>query len=148
MDCNVVILTNSIGNVALYVTDLERSEHFYTEVLGLEVLTRIDTPDVREIIVGAAGEGSNLMLARRADPEGPVGPSGVWKVFVNTDDAQGLFDRAVAAGATAVAEPVLLERFQVTIAFVQDPDGYLIELGQRHVPGERAGDDARLAPGS
>lgn len=125
-------MSTSIGNVAIYVTDLDRSEEFYTEVLGLEVLTRIDTPDVREVIVGAPDEGSHLMLSRRTEPDGPVEPSGIWKVFVNTPDAQASFERAVAAGAEAVAPPKLLERFRVTIAFVKDPDGYLIELGQRH----------------
>ena len=42
----------SIGNVAINVSDLERSERFYVDVLGLEVLSRIDTPDIREVIVG------------------------------------------------------------------------------------------------
>ena len=42
----------SIGNVAINVSDLERSERFYIDGLGLEVVTRIDTPEVREVIVG------------------------------------------------------------------------------------------------
>ena len=50
-----------------------------------------------------------------------------------TDDAAALYERAVAAGAEAVAPPKHLERFRVTIAFVRDPDGYLVELGQRHL---------------
>jgi lactoylglutathione lyase len=127
-------VTTSIGNVAIYVGDLERSTAFYTEVLGLEVLTRIDTPDVREVIVGAPGEGSQLMLAKDTHDDDPVRASGIWKVFVFTDDAAALYRRAVEAGAEAVAEPALLEQFNVTIGFVKDPDGYLIELGQRHQP--------------
>jgi lactoylglutathione lyase len=123
----------SIGNVAIYVNDLERSERFYVDVLGLEVVARIETPDVREVIVGGNG-GSQLMLARRAAPDGAVVPSGIWKVFVDTDDAAALYERAVAAGVKAVSEPALLDRFRVTIAFIEDPDGYLVELGQRHPP--------------
>jgi hypothetical protein len=42
------------------------------------------------------------------------------------------YGRALAAGATPVAEPMVLERFGVTIAMVTDPDGYLLELGQIH----------------
>jgi lactoylglutathione lyase len=125
-------VSTSIGNVALYVSDLARSEAFYTDVLGLEVLTRIDTPEVREVIVGRAGEGSQLMLAWRPAHDEPVTPSGIWKVYVATDDAQALYDRAVAAGATPLEPPRHLERFRVTIAFVADPDGYVVELGQRH----------------
>jgi lactoylglutathione lyase len=122
----------SIGNVAIEVADLERSERFYTEVLGLEVITRIDTAEVREVIVGAPGEGSQLMLAKHVVME-PVGePSGIWKVFLFTDDAAALYATAIAAGAEAVEPPMFLEQFNVTIAFVKDPDGYLLELGQRH----------------
>jgi hypothetical protein len=54
-----------------------------------------------------------------------------WKVFLDTDDAAGLYERAVAAGAESVLAPKLLERFNVTIAMFRDPDGYLLEVGQR-----------------
>ena len=123
----------SIGNIAIRVSDLDRSERFYVDVLGLEVTARIDAPQVREVIVGGAGGGSQLMLAQDREPGAPIGPDGgMWKVFVDTDDAAGLFDRAVAAGAEAVARPQHLEQWKVTIALVRDPDGYLLELGQRH----------------
>jgi len=124
----------TIGNVAINVSDLERSERFYVDVLGLEVLARIETPDVRELLLGSSEGGSQLMLARHTAQEGPVDAGGgMWKVYLATDDSEGLFRRAVAAGAEPVAEPRHLERFEVTIAFVRDPDGHLIELGQRHV---------------
>jgi lactoylglutathione lyase len=124
----------TIGNVAINVSDLERSERFYVDVLGLEVLARIETPDVRELLLGSSEGGSQLMLARHTAQEGPVDAGGgMWKVYLATDDSEGLFRRAVAAGAEPVAEPRHLERFEVTISFVRDPDGHLIELGQRHV---------------
>ena len=122
----------SIANVAIEVADLDRSERFYVDVLGLQVLTRIDTPDVREVIVGNPDKGSRLMLAHHTDPTGPGVPAGIWKVFVETDDAGALYAAAVAAGAEAVEPPKLLEQFKVTIGFVRDPDGYLLELGQIH----------------
>src|SRR4051794_7635439 len=126
-------MATSIGNVAIEVTDLERWERFSVDVLGLEVTNRIETPDVREVIVGSPTEGSRLMLARHTAPDGPVRPEGgIWKVFVQCDDAAALFQRAVDAGAEPVAEPKHLEQFKVTIAFVRDPDGYLLELGQIH----------------
>jgi len=43
-----------------------------------------------------------------------------------------LYARAITAGAEAVEPPKFLEQFSVTIAFVKDPDGYLLELGQQH----------------
>lgn len=120
-----------IGNVALDVADLDRSETFYTAVLGLEVLARIQTDQMRAIIVGTPGLGSQLELAVRLDRPGPVEPSGIWKVFVFADDAQALYDAAVAAGAPSVEPPKLLEAFSIILAFVEDPDGYLVEIGQR-----------------
>ena len=122
----------SIGNVAINVSDLARAERFYTEGLGLEVLTRINTPEVREVIVGSPGEGSQLMLAKHATDDATPQPAGIWKVFLFTDDVAALYDAAIAAGADAVEPPAYLEQFKVTIAFVKDLDGYLLELGQRH----------------
>jgi predicted enzyme related to lactoylglutathione lyase len=120
-----------IGNAAIWVSDLERSTEFYTTCLGLDVIARVDAGEVREVIVGRAGVGSQLMLAAKAgEPSGP--PAGFWKVFLNTPDVHSDYARAVAGGAEPVAEPALLERFGVTIALVTDPDGYLLELGQIH----------------
>ncbi len=121
----------SIGNAAIWVSDLERSAEFYTAGLGLDVIARVDAGDVREVIVGRSGLGSQLMLAAKAgEPSGP--PAGFWKIFLNTPDVQSDYARAVAGGAQPVAEPALLERFGITIALVTDPDGYLLELGQIH----------------
>ena len=119
-------VTVTVGNVALYVSDLERSERFYADVLGLEVTARVDTPDVREVLFGP------LMLAKETAPTGPIAPSGIWKVFLFVDDAPGLHEQAVASGAESVMMPTYLEQFDITIAMVRDPDGYLLELGQRH----------------
>jgi catechol 2,3-dioxygenase-like lactoylglutathione lyase family enzyme len=124
-------VSSRIGNIAIHVSDLDGSERFYVDGLGLEVTARIETDEVREVIVGSATGGSELMLAVRADGTQPVEPdAGIWKVFVHTDDAAEAYRRALAAGAEPVAEPELLDRFGITIAMVRDPDGYLIELGQ------------------
>jgi catechol 2,3-dioxygenase-like lactoylglutathione lyase family enzyme len=124
-------VTTSIGNVAINVSNLQRSILFYTQVIGLAVLAIIETEDVHEVIVGAEGEGSQLMLAQRMGGSLPQPPSGIWKVFVNTDELDAVLERARAAGALVAGEPIFLERFNLELGFVTDPDGYLIELGQR-----------------
>ena len=119
--------------MAIYVADLERAERFYVDVLGFAVRARVHAPTVEEVIVGAAdGSGSALMLARPVDQQGaaPGSPQGIWKVFVETADAHGLFVRAVTAGAGVVMEPTFMEQFRVTITMVTDPDGYLVGIGQ------------------
>jgi catechol 2,3-dioxygenase-like lactoylglutathione lyase family enzyme len=142
-------MISSIGNVALWVSDLERAEHLYVDCLGLDVIARINTPDVREVIVGRAGTGSQLMLAARPNAAGSPASvetpifmlpregeiaTGHWKSFLWSDDIWTDVKHAVAAGATVVQEPTRLEQFGLTIAVVADHDGHLLELGQRQSP--------------
>ena len=88
-------MATTIGNVAINVSDLERSERFYVDVLGLEVLARIENHDVREVLLGSSDGGSQLMLAQHTAQQGPVDAGGgMWKVYLATDDAQGLYERA------------------------------------------------------
>jgi lactoylglutathione lyase len=47
---------------------------------------------------------------------------------VNTDDCKELHEKAIAAGARSTMQPTPLDKWPVTIAFVEDPDGYSIEL--------------------
>lgn len=114
----------TVGNVSIYVSDLERSERFYVDVLGLEVTARVETAGVRELLFGS------LMLAS-AEGATPT-PDGIWKVYLHVEDSAGLHQRAVDAGAPSVLPPTHLDRFDITISMVRDPDGYLLELGQRH----------------
>jgi lactoylglutathione lyase len=43
-----------------------------------------------------------------------------------------VYDKAVAFGCESVMEPQQLDRWPVTVAFVKDPDGYLVEFVQNH----------------
>src|SRR5205823_6239473 len=55
-----------------------------------------------------------------------------WKLYVATNDMERLFNDAASAGYEPVSAPARTERWPMTIAFVKDPDGYLVELTQRH----------------
>ena len=138
-------MISSIGNVAVWVSDLERAERFYVDGLGLDVIARINTPDVHEVIVGRAGTGSQLMLASRPNgigvespvepptslvPPGGDAPTGHWKSFLWSDDLGSDVARAVSAGASIVQAPTTLEQFGLTICVIADQDGHLLELGQ------------------
>lgn len=123
---------NSLGQYCLNVADLERSVAFYT-ALGLENTSRTEIPQAWEAIVERPGHGSRLQLAQQKDQRGPVDlGDAFWKLYVNTDDVDALFATAIDAGATAESKPERLDRWPVTIAFVRDLDGYLVELVQRH----------------
>ena len=120
-----------LGQYCLNVTDLERTIEFH-ETLGLICTSRTDSPHAREAIVEQPGRGSKLQLAQQRDQRGPIDMGSMWKLYVNTDDCAGLHARAVDAGHRSVLAPTRLDRWPVTIAFLADPDGYQVELAQRH----------------
>lgn len=124
-------MTSWLGQYCLNVTDLERSVGFYT-ALGLTCSSRTEIDQAWEAIVENPAWGSKLQLAQQKYVEDPfdIGTA-FWKLYVNTRDAGGLFERAVAQGATVDQPPQRLERWPVTVGFVRDPDGYLVELVER-----------------
>jgi lactoylglutathione lyase len=125
-------MTSSLGQYCLNVTDLEASVAFYT-ALGLDDTSRTEIPQAFEAIVENPAGGSKLQLARQKDHDGPLDlGTAFWKLYVNTHDVAATFDRAREAGATVESAPERLDRWPVTIAFVRDPDGYLVELVERH----------------
>lgn len=124
--------TSSIGQCCFDVADLERAVGFYT-ALGLECTSRTEIPQADEAIVERPGHGGKLQLAEKRDQAGPVDVgTALWKLYVDTDDLDGTYRAALAAGAVAESPPERLERWPVTVAFVRDLDGHLVELVQRH----------------
>ena len=124
---------NSLGQYCINVTDLDRSVEFWSEVIGIPVPSRTEIPTAKEVVLQAEMGGSRLQLARLLDQDGPIDMgTAMWKLYVDTDDCQALYDKAVAWGCESVSEPQQLDRWPVTVAFIEDPDGYLIELLQHH----------------
>jgi len=120
-----------LGQYCLNVTDMEATLAFY-ETLGLECTSRTEIPHASEAIVERPGRGSKLQLAQQKDQDGPIQMGSMWKLYVHTDDCDGLHQAAVSAGHPSVLAPMFLDRWNTTIAFVSDPDGYQVELVQRH----------------
>ena len=125
-------MTSWLGQYCINVSDLDRSVDFYT-ALGLACSSRTEIPQAREAIVEAPAGGSKLQLARQNDHQPPLDVgTALWKLYVNTRDMNATFAAAQAAGATVESFPERMERWPVTVGFVRDPDGYLVELTQRH----------------
>jgi lactoylglutathione lyase len=124
---------NSLGQYCINVSDIDRAVAFWEGVIGIPVQSRTEIPGVREVVLQAEVGGSRLQLAQHLDRTGPVDMgTAVWKIYVDTEDCQALYDKAIAAGCVSVSEPRQLDRWPVTVAFVEDPDGYLLELLQNH----------------
>ncbi|GMU79468.1 MAG: hypothetical protein AMXMBFR46_22590 [Acidimicrobiia bacterium] len=122
-----------IGQVCFNVTDIERSIDFWQNVMGIPLQSRTEIPGVLEAVHQAPEGGSRIQLAQWLEREGPIDMgTSMWKIYINTSDVQTLFDKAVAYGCAVESEPQRLDRWPVTVAFVKDPDGYLLELIEYH----------------
>ena len=124
---------STVGQFCIAVADLERSVHFYTEILGLAEQSRTGIPHVNEVVVAGAEGGGRIQLAKFAETLKPMPidhGNALWKIYVNVDDCAIAWQRAVDAGYESVMAPERLDRWPVVVAFVYDPDGYLVEIIQ------------------
>ena len=126
-------MATTVGQYCINVTDLERSERFYVDIIGLKVQTRTQIPNVDEIVLAADVGGGRLQLAQWLERSGPIDHgTALWKIYMNVDDCVAVHKRAVDAGFASTMEPQRLERWPVTVGFIVDPDGYSVELVQTH----------------
>ena len=126
-------MENSLGQYCINVSDLERSVAFWEGVVGIPVQSRTEIPGAKEVVLQAEVGGSRIQLAQHDDNDGTIDMgTAVWKLYVDTDDCQAVYDKAIVAGCESVTPPQQLDRWPVTIAFIKDPDGYLIEFVQNH----------------
>ncbi len=124
-------MATTVGQFCIYVSDLERSVAFYTDIIGLKVQSRTEIEDVHEAVLAADQGGGRLQLAERYNNGQPVHHGfALWKHYMIVDDAVAVHKKAVDAGYTSTMEPARLERWPVIVGFINDPDGYSIELLQ------------------
>ena len=116
----------------LRVGDLERSIQFYTEVLGMRLLRRKDYPGGRFTLafVGYGDESDTavLELTHNWDTGSYEIGSGYGHIAIGVEDIVGVCDQIRAKGGRVVREPGPMKNGSTVIAFVEDPDGYKVEL--------------------
>lgn len=120
-----------LGPYCINVTDLDATLAFY-ERLFVTPLERGPGPDGETALLANPDRGSTMHLTQRRDQDGPIVMGSMWKLYVNTTDCRALYEASIAAGAPSHMEPTPLERWPVTVAFVLDPDGYLVEFVELH----------------
>lgn len=126
-------MATTVGQYCIYVSDIERSIRFYTELIGLKLQGRTEIDDVHEAHLAADEGGGRLQLAERHRGGHPIDHGfALWKTYMNVDDCAATHARVVEAGYESTMAPTRLDRWPVTVAFVKDPDGYTVELLQRH----------------
>ena len=117
------------------VLDLERSVGFYADVLGLHEAHRLDFPDFSLVYLRNAENDYEIELTlNKAQVEPYTHGSGYGHVAVVVDDAVATRAALVARGY----EPAPVKEFKrgedllARYFFIQDPDGYKIEMLERH----------------
>ncbi|BBN89845.1 MULTISPECIES: lactoylglutathione lyase [Azospira] len=120
----------------LRVGDLDRSLAFYTEVLGMQQLRRQDYPDGRFTLAfvgyGPESEGAVIELTHNWDTPAYELGNGFGHIALEVDDAYAACAAIKARGGKVVREAGPMKHGTTVIAFVEDPDGYKIELIQKH----------------
>ena len=119
----------------LRVGDLQRSIGFYTRVMGMQLLRTTDRPE-QKYSLAFVGFGSNpdhaeIELTYNYGVASYELGSAFGHLAIAVEDAVATCERVKAAGGTVTREAGPVKGGNTVIAFLQDPDGYKIELIQR-----------------
>lgn len=124
-----------ILHTMIRVGDLERSIAFYTEVLGMTLIRRRDYPGGRFTLafVGYGDEANDavLELTYNWDTDRYDIGDGFGHLAVAVPDAAVACEAIRSRGGNVVREAGPMKHGTTVIAFVEDPDGYKIELIER-----------------
>jgi len=119
----------------LRVGDMQRSVDFYTKSLGMQLLRTTDRPEQKYSLafVGYADESQQAVIELTYNygvSSYDLG-TGYGHIAIGVDDIHGVCERVKAAGGLVPRAPGAVKGGTTVIAFVQDPDGYKIELIER-----------------
>lgn len=118
----------------LRVGDLDKSLDFYTRVLGMTLLRRNDYPDGKFTLAfvgyGPESEQAVIELTYNWGVDQYELGTAFGHVALEVDDAYAACDKIRAAGGNVVRDAGPMKHGNTVIAFVEDPDGYKIELIQ------------------
>ncbi|BEV35309.1 lactoylglutathione lyase [Synechococcus sp. M16CYN] len=116
----------------LRVADLERSLAFYTEVLGMQLLRCKDYPGGRFTLAfvgyGPETEQTVLELTHNWDIDTYKLGDAYGHIALGVDDIRKTCAGISEKGGRVVREPGPMKHGTSVIAFVEDPDGYKVEL--------------------
>ncbi len=126
-----------ILHTMLRVGDLDRSIDFYTNVLGMRELRRKDYPDGKFTLafVGYGDEAENTVLELTCNwgvDKYDLG-TGFGHIAIEVPDVYAACEKMRAAGGKVIRDAGPMNAGTTIIAFLEDPDGYQIELiGEDH----------------
>ena len=121
-----------ILHTMLRVGDLERSFGFYTEVLGMKLLRRKDYPDGRFTLafIGYGDESANTVieLTYNWDTDSYELGTGYGHIALEVDDVYRATEEIGKRGGKVLRDAGPMNAGTTIISFIEDPDGYPVEL--------------------
>ena len=116
----------------LRVGNLDTSISFYTEVLGMKLLRQKDYPDGQFTLafIGYGDESDNTVieLTHNWDTSQYNIGDGYGHIAIEVDDVYKATDEIKLRGGRIIRDAGPMNAGTTIIAFVEDPDGYQIEL--------------------
>jgi lactoylglutathione lyase len=123
------------------VGDLDRSIKFYTDVLGMKLLRRKDYPDGKFTLAfvgyGPETEHAVVELTYNWGTDKYDLGNGFGHIALEVDDVYKACADIKARGGKVTREAGPMKHGSTVIAFVEDPDGYKIELIQKGTQGAK-----------
>ena len=114
------------------VANLDESIKFYTEVLGMKLLRRTDYPSGKFTLAfvgyGSESEEAVIELTHNWDVDHYELGNAYGHIALEVDDVYEACDKIKARGGKVVREAGPMKSGTTILAFVEDPDGYKIEL--------------------
>ena len=116
----------------LRVADLDLSLKFYCDVLGMKLLRRKDFPEGRFTLAfvgyGEESDSTVLELTHNWDTQRYEHGDAYGHIAIGVDDVYRACERVRERGGKVVRDAGPMKGGTTVIAFVEDPDGYKVEL--------------------
>lgn len=124
-----------ILHTMIRVTDLEKSLDFYTKVFGMQLLRRNDYPEGKFTLAfvgyGSEESGAVIELTHNWETDSYDMGNAFGHIAIAVPDAYQACAEIEAKGGNVVRPAGPMKHGGTVIAFVKDPDGYMIELIER-----------------
>lgn len=121
-----------ILHTMIRVNNLEESINFYTDILGMKLLRKNDYPEGRFTLafVGYGNESDQAVieLTYNWDTHHYEMGSAFGHIAIQVDDVYSACEKIRAKGGKIVREAGPMKGSDTVLAFVEDPNGYKIEL--------------------
>lgn len=121
-----------ILHTMLRVGNLDRSIQFYTEILNMKLLRKKDYPDGKFTLAflgyGDESENTAIELTYNWDIDRYNLGDGYGHIAIEVDDVYAATDKIKQQGGKVIREAGPMNAGATILSFVEDPDGYYIEL--------------------